>query len=426
MVSDLTLVSTRIFPGEGEPFPGFIQVRGGKILALGPTVPESPGTIVDVGDSFVVPGLIDLHVHGSGGFSATGELPELEGMARFLASNGVTAFQPTVGAAPVYVLERAIRAVKEFTKVARSGDRRPRLDGPAARGSAVAGANGIAGANEFAGANGAVGARSLGLHMEGPFLSRGRPGAMPLESLLDPDLSLMSKWISLGEGTIHHLTVAPEMPGALDMIRYLAGSGITVSMGHTLATYEQAIEGFKAGITVSNHTFNAMREFHHREPGALGAALTQKGVFCELIADGIHVHPAAMALLVASQGSDAVCLISDAVPAAGLSAGEYEFLGQRVTVDRQGRVTLPNGTIAGSAALLRNCLRIMVELVDVPFVDALRMATVNPAKAARVFDRKGSLAPGKDADIVVLAPDYEVLWCFVEGEAVKVPKEEGR
>lgn len=390
MVSEMTIVSARIYPGDEEPFSGFVRVRGDKIAEMGQDLPAGLPNVIDVGDNPVVPGFIDLHIHGSFGFDvASGDVEALLAMASFLAANGVTAFQPTMGAGPVTEIEKAIVAAKRFTLE----QRRP------GRGAA---------------------ARSLGLHLEGPFLSRGRPGAMPPRFLMDPDLPLMEKWMAMGEGTINHVTLAPELPGAPDLARYLSQRKVTVAMGHTTATYEEAIAGFRAGITVSNHTFNAMREFHHREPGALGAALTSKGIYCEIIADGIHVHPVAVALLAAAQDREFICLISDDLPMAGCAPGEYRFLGQTAILDGRGRVTLRDGTLAGSATLFRHGLRNMVEVAGIPFKDAVRMATVNPAKAARVFSRKGSLAPGKDADIVVLSPGYDVLWCMAEGETANV------
>jgi N-acetylglucosamine-6-phosphate deacetylase len=242
---------------------------------------------------------------------------------------------------------------------------------------------------------------------------------MPKGLLMKPDSELMARWCDLGGGTVNHVTVAPELPGALPLIEFLVSHGVTASAGHTSATYDQMLAGFRAGVTVGNHTYNAMRELRHREPGALGALLTQPGIYCEVIADCVHVHPAAMRLLIQAKGPDYVCLVTDAVAAAGMPPGEYSFLGRKVTVDESGACRLPDGTLAGSTARLRECLRNVVEVVGVPFDVALGMATVNPAKAARVFHRKGSLAPGKDADLVVLGDRYEVLWSVVEGEIQK-------
>ncbi len=386
MTGDITFAGKRVYAGQGKPFEGHVKVSGKRILSVGAGLPADPGTLVDVGDAKIIPGLIDLHIHGSAGKNVvTDDIDDLVAMARFLADNGVTAFQPTSGAAPVPMLEKTIELVKELTR------------GPVR------------------------GARSIGMHMEGPFLNPERKGAMPRELLLKPDLDQLRRWIRLGDGTVNHVTVAPELPGALDLISYLVSEGVTASAGHTYATYAEMMEGFRAGVTVSNHTYNAMRELHHREPGALGAALTQPGIFCELIADGIHVHPGAMRLLIQAKAPDHVCLITDAVLAAGLPRGEYVFMGRKVTIDESGKSYLPDGTIAGSTAFLRNCLRNVVEVLGVPFETALAFATVNPAKAARVWDRKGSLAPGKDADLVVLDDSYNVLWSLVEGEVQKQP-----
>jgi N-acetylglucosamine-6-phosphate deacetylase len=234
---DITFTGRRVFSGQGRPFEGHVKVCGKRIVSVGAGMPANPGRVVDVGDSRIIPGLIDLHIHGSAGNNAvTDNIEELVSMARFLADNGVTAFQPTSSAAPVPLLEKGIEVVRELTR------------GPVR------------------------GARSIGMHMEGPFLNPVRKGAMSKELLLPPDLSLLKRWLALGDGTINHVTVAPELPGALDLISYLVSHGVTASAGHTFATFAEMMEGFRAGVTVGNHTYNAMRELHHREPGALGTA----------------------------------------------------------------------------------------------------------------------------------------------------------
>lgn len=387
MKVDLTFVSQRVYAGQGRPFAGYVSVSGGKIQSVGSDRPGSEtvsGRVVDVGRNRLIPGLIDLHTHGCMGMTvASADAEALVGMARFLARSGTTAFQPSTGAAPVSDLCTAIELVREMTQ------------GPV------------------------QGARSIGLHMEGPFLNPERNGAMPKALLLKPDLDLMRQWVELGQGSINHVTLAPELPGALDLVRFLVEAEITVSAGHTLATYEEMLAGFRAGITVGNHTYNAMRELHHREPGALGAVLTQPGIYAELIADCIHVHPGAMRLLLQAKGPDWVYLITDATAGAGMPPGEYDFAGRKMTIEPSGKSHLPDGTLAGSTTQLRLCLRNMVEVLGVPFETALGLATVNPAKAARAFDRKGSLTPGKDADLVVLDDEYEVGWSLVEGEVQK-------
>ena len=381
-----TFFSKRVYSGLGPSFAGHVKVSGGRIVSVGPGLPEGPGIVLDVGDAKVMPGMIDLHIHGFRGNDVlAGDLDGLADMAWHLAQEGVTAFQPTSAAAPPEVIERAIRAVRDFTV------------GPIR------------------------GARSLGLHMEGPFLSPEHKGAMPEEHLMSPDPALLGRWLDLSCGTIRQVTLAPELPGALDAVRRLVADGITASAGHTGATYEEMLGGFDAGISLVTHTFNAMRGFHHREPGAVGAALLAPGVYCELILDLVHVHEAAARVLLAAKGADWVCLVTDAIAAAGLPAGKYKFLGREVTVDEKGRCLLPGGTLAGSTAVLRNCLRNFVESLGVPFGVALRAVTVNPAKVSGTWSRKGSLELGKDADVAVLDDSFNIMYCMVGGEMLKAP-----
>ncbi len=384
-MTSLTIVSERVYTGEGGPFQGYVQVAGGRIAAVGEGRPGERGPILDVGRARVIPGLIDLHIHGAGGYSASSDSvdSELEDLALYLARNGTTAFQPTAGAAPVPVLERTISLVRDLS----CGSTR--------------------------------GARSLGLHLEGPFLNPARRGAMPEEYLLAPDIDLAERWLEIGEGKVKYMTVAPELPGSLELISYLASQGVTVSLGHTEATFDQMNHGFAAGATVATHTFNAMTGLHHREPGAVGAALMRDDAYCEVIGDGIHVHDAVVGLLLRVKGPDRVCLISDACPPAGLGPGRYQFLGREVTIDNAGHCVLSDGTLAGSVLLLKDGLGRLVEDLGVPFEVALRTATVNPARISRVWERKGSLARGKDADVVVLDDSYEVLFSMVEGEIQK-------
>lgn len=392
MVTDenvrITFVSRRIYGEPGaDPYEGFISIRNGLIEATGEGPPgSSGGSIVDVGDLRIIPGLIDLHVHGALGVDVLSEERcALSVIAAFLAQHGTTAFQPTAGSAPPEVLEGAIRRVK------RACGKPP------------------------------GGARALGLHLEGPFLNPGRKGAMPEEHLMDPSPDIARKWVLDAGGTLRQVTLAPELPGALEVTRYLASCGITVSAGHTCATYQEMLEGFRAGVTVATHTFNAMEGFHHRKPGALGAVLIEPGVICEILGDCVHVHPAAIRLLVAAKGYGGACLISDLIPPAGMPAGKYPFLGQKVQSDGIDRCVLTDGTLAGSITPLNKCLQKLVEVAKVPFEVALSMATLNPARVCGVDGRKGTLAPGKDADLVVLDDDYNAIWSIVEGKIRKSP-----
>ncbi|MGE5580503.1 MAG: N-acetylglucosamine-6-phosphate deacetylase [Bacillota bacterium] len=410
----LTIASERIYTGEGEPFRGYITVVGSSIDSVNEGEPdpadEDLGEVLDFGSARVIPGLIDLHVHGAGGHDADAPLSE---MARFLARNGVTAFQPTVGAAPVPAMESTISKVRDLLLRREPLPAAGKSPGKPGR---LGQSSGLGQSVQSGRSSLPRGAKFLGLHLEGPFLNPARNGAIPRDCLLPPDLRLMKRWVEMGEGIVGHVTLAPELAGSLQVINYLVQSGVTVSLGHTDATYDQMIEGFRAGATVVTHTFNAMRGLHHREPGPVGAALTDDDAYCELIADGIHVHEAAMRLLLRAKGVDRVCLVSDALPMAGLNPGRYEFLGQEISLDESGRCLLSDGTLAGSTAMLKDGLRVVAGQLGVPFEAALRMATVNPAKIAGVWERKGSLTEEKDADIVVLDASFRVLFSMVEGE----------
>ncbi len=376
----VTIVSKRIYAEPGFlPQEGYITVEGGLISRLGRGKPETGGFLLDVGDLRVVPGFIDLHVHGAVGHdvSSNGGLCAL---SQYLGENGTTSFQATLGAAPLPVLERVIQEVRDA-----------KLQG----------------------------ADLLGLHLEGPFLNPLKKGAIPGDCLLAPSLELARRWVDLSGGTLTQMTLAPELPGALSVVKYLRSRGVTPSAGHTGASFEQMQQGFQAGIKTVTHTFNAMEGFHHRNPGALGAALVSPKVFCEVIADGVHVHPGAIRLLIKTKRPDRVYVVSDGAPPTGMPPGRYKFMGQTVYLDDEKGCTLEDGTLAGSVIPLRAALGKLVELVKIPFEAALPFVTTNPAKVAGVDDRKGSLHPGKDGDLVVLDDDYGVVWSMARGRVLK-------
>lgn len=368
---------------------GHVVIAGGRIEAIRPGDPPPDGgaRVVDVRPHRIFPGFIDLHIHGAGGWNVdAADVDELHGLCRYVAAWGVTALQPTVSALPPERLEAVARAVRAAM------------------------------------AAGPQGARILGLHLEGPYLNAARRGAMDPRLFRNPSREEIEHLMAAAPGTVRHVTLAPELPGALDFIRWLAGRGdVTVAGGHTDATYDQTRAGIDAGIRVANHTYNAMRGLQHREPGALGAYVLDGRVMCELIADGRHVHPAAMEILLRVAGRDRICLVSDAVPPAGLPEGRYALFGREVAITAEGYCLLPDGTLAGSAHMLVQGVRNLVEMLGVPVADAVRMASLNPARVARVDRSKGSLAPGKDADLTVVSTGWEPLWTVVEGRVVHAP-----
>ncbi|HWI65708.1 MAG TPA: N-acetylglucosamine-6-phosphate deacetylase [Symbiobacteriaceae bacterium] len=384
----MLLRSDAIYTEQGK-IDGYLLVEGGRIAAVaaGP-VPSAMADVpvVDAVGCRVIPGMIDLHIHGAGGWPVEGVgAGELRALARYLAAFGVTGFLPSASARSLEVLESTALTVR----------------------GAMAGEP--------------DGAAILGTHLEGPYLNPAMKGAMNPDLFRLPSIPEMERLLELSEQTVRRVTLAPEKPGALELAAFLAAHGVAVAGGHTDATYDQTLAGIDAGVRIANHTYNAMKGLHHREPGALGAYMTDDRVLCEAICDFLHVHPAALKVLLRVAGRDRVAVISDAIPAAGMPPGDYRLLGREVHIDEQGYSKLANGTIAGSTKLMLHGLRNLVEGLGVSWEDATHMTALTAARAIGLGARKGSLAPGKDADLVVLGPDWQVAWTIVEGHVVRRP-----
>jgi len=369
------LTPHRLIPG------GVVVVEGSKIREVNPEDVEK-GEVIDMTGCIVAPGFVDIHVHGGGGYDVMDPSPgALDGLSMFLAQGGVTSFLPTTYTAPRNAILEAARGVK--------------------------------GAME----KGTKGARVLGLHMEGPYISPERCGAQNRDHVRKPDIGELGEVDGESGGNLRVVTMAPEVEGALGAIAWLNSRGKTAAAGHTDATYEEAAAAFDAGMSHVSHLFNGMRPFHHREPGVVGAALGDERVTVELIADGFHVHPAALKMAVRLKGVESTALVSDSIAPAGMSDGEYDFGGLKISV-REGRSLLDSGRLAGSTIRLCDAVRSMVELADSSIAEAVEMATLIPARIAGVEDRKGSLVPGMDADITVLDRNFSVMLTMVEGRIV--------
>jgi N-acetylglucosamine-6-phosphate deacetylase len=243
------------------------------------------------------------------------------------------------------------------------------------------------------------GARVLGVHLEGPFVNPARRGALPPEGLRPPNVAEFLALADAAEGRLKITTLAPEPPGAADVVSAARGQDVVVSMGHTDATYEQTLEAIEWGVRHVTHCFNGMRPFHHRDPGCLGAILSSPAITVELIADGVHVHPGAMALLLAAKGAQGTLLVTDGIAAAGLGDGDYSLAGEAIQV-RAGVASLPDGSLAGSATTMDQALRNVVRLGLAPLAEAVRMASTNPAELLGLDGRLGRIAPGFTADLV--------------------------
>jgi len=364
--------------------PGEVLVVNGRIAEVARRVETRQGAeVVGLEGAILAPGLIDLHVHGGNGVDTMdGEAGAIAGLSAFVAAHGVTGFLPTTVTAPLPEIERALKAVRRA------------VDGEL------------------------PGAQVLGVHLEGPFFNRRRAGAQPLNWCVDPARDALQRLLATGEGLIRMMSLAPELPGALAAIETLTQHGIVASVGHTDATYAQAQAAFAAGARHVTHLFNAMSPLHHREPGVVGAALTTDGVMVQLIADGLHLHPATLAVVVRCKGVDEVLLITDAIAGAGLPDGEYTMGRQRVIV-RNGEARTPAGNLAGSTLTLERAVANMVRLVGVPLSSSLQMASLNPARVLGLAQRKGRLAPGYDADLVCLDADFNVRLTVVGGRALR-------
>lgn len=356
----------------------------GKVLLFDEVVrgfadaPPAGAGVIDAGGGYVSPGLIDVHCHGFMGWDASdGDFDSLRAMSRQCARWGVTSWLPTTMTLPWPKLEACFAAIRR----AMAASREPAW----------------------------AGAEVLGCHAEGPFINPKKKGAQAESGIQRPDAEKLRPWADV----IRLMTLAPEMDGALDCVRAARNMGITLSMGHTDASYDQAIAGIEAGITHATHTFNAMPPLNHRAPGAVGAALADGRVFCELICDTFHVHPALFTLMEKVAGERLV-LVTDSIPAAGLPDGPHDQLGATVVVDG-GRLRFPDGTIAGSALTLDVAVRNFARHTGLPVWRAVNLASLNPARSIGADGRKGALEVGMDADIVIADNDFRVQATYVRG-----------
>ena len=378
------LLNARVLTPDEELFGATVVVHDGRIEAVGPgVVPPAGAETLDLTGLTLAPGFIDIHVHGGGGFSlVTEDAEEIRSYARWVVSRGVTGFLVTVVGAPLPQMSRWLAAA-------------------AAAGEETEGA-----------------ARCLGVHLEGPFVNPARRGALPAEGLRPPDVAEFLALNEAAQGRLKVITLAPELPGATEVVAAARQRGVVVSMGHTNATYEQALDAIGRGVRQATHCFNGMRPFHHRDPGCLGAILSSPSVSAELIADGVHVHPGAMALLLAAKGSQGTILVTDGITAAGLGDGVYSLAGEAIEV-QDGVASLPDGTLAGSVVTMDRAVRNLVSASGgalTSLSEAVRMASENPAAALGLGDSLGRIAPGFAADLVALDDRLEVAMTFVGGQ----------
>lgn len=363
----------------------FIVIEDGYVTSVASQreaeIPQ--GKILAFKDQALAPAYLDIHLHGSGGHDVMEAddtaLMAIEGM---LASRGVAAYLPTTVTAAE---DRTLRALEHLGKAMRKGVQPGRTT-------------------------------PIGIHLEGPFISCAKRGVHPPEHLVAPSPEKLERYWEASGGTLRMLTIAPEIPGAIETIRHARQLGIRCSIGHSNATYEEATAGIAAGATHATHTFNAMRALDHRDPGILGAVLQHRELTADIIADGIHVHPSVVDLFIRAKGLDRAILITDAISATGMPEGRYDLGGLEVEVKDE-RCQY-NGKLAGSVLTLERAIRNVMSFSKLNLQDALRLVTLNPALLIGMSEERGSLKPGSRADIVVLTPEGQLVQTLLGGEVV--------
>jgi len=385
------LRNARLVLPEGVLDQGWLLVEDGRITgaaaATGQPEPVlAPETTVhEMGARHVVPGFVDMHVHGGGGAAfSTGDPEQALVAARFHLGHGTTTIMASTVSGPLAEIEHHIGELSGLVQ-----------DGILA-----------------------------GIHLEGPFISKARCGAHDPRLLRAPDPADVSRLLRAGDGTVRMVTIAPELEHGMDAVRLLTESGVIAAVGHTDATYAQARAAIELGAPVGTHVFNAMRPVHHREPGPVTALLEQEQVLCEVVNDGLHVHPSVVSLMFAAAGAHRIALITDAMVAAGMGDGEYR-LGALTVQVRDGEARLTEGdSLAGSTLTMDNALRNAVRFAGVSLADAAISASLTPARALGIADRVGSLETGKQADLVVLDEDLRVVSVMRKGAWIDAPSPE--
>jgi len=340
----------------------------------------------DVADAILAPGFVDIHMHGGAGVDVMrAPAAELQQLNKFLTRHGVTGYFPTTVAAP---LDQTCAALGRLADAIESV--------PASRPR-----------------NGEVQALPLGIHLEGPFLSHKRRGVHPPENLLEPTVKIFEQLWQAARGHVRIMTIAPELPGALEVIAEAARRKVCVSIGHSDAVAEAARAGVRAGARHATHTFNAMRPLDHRDPGILGEVLTDPQLTADIIVDGIHVAPEIVKLFLNAKGKDGSVLITDATAATGMPDGSYQLGPIQVQV-KDGRCTM-DGKLAGSVLTMDRAIRNVTQFAGWSLQNAVQAATLNPVRAAGLAHR-GIVAPGAEANLVAMSPTGEIVKTMVRGE----------
>ncbi|HLR20885.1 MAG TPA: N-acetylglucosamine-6-phosphate deacetylase [Tissierellaceae bacterium] len=337
--------------------------------------------IIDGDGQYLAPGFVDIHNHGNSGFDIMDSTEEaLDEMGRYHISKGITSYLGTIITSSYEDMEKAAENIVKYK-------------------------------------NKEDIAEIIGIHLEGPFFNTNKKGAQPDKYIKLPDKEYIKRLLKLTSNNLKMVSLAPELEGAIDIIRLLKDNNIVVSIAHSDANYNEAKKGIENGITVATHLYNGMKGFSHREPGAVGAALTDDRVYCEIIYDRFHLHDIAVKIALDMKGYDKIVLISDAMMAAGLEEGEYLLGGQKVFV-KDGKPRLETGGIAGSTLNLQKAVYNMVNYLQVPIHEAVKMASLNPSRSINMDKDIGSIERGKKADLILFDEEINIKDVYLGGKLV--------
>lgn len=383
----IAIIHGRVVTPHGIIENGTLLTENEHIRAVGAAgevrIPEG-AQIIEANGLWISPGMINGQTHGGNGFDyMTATEEEITNVLRWEASHGVTGVLPTVATSSQDDLLGTIGRLKRVAEQKPEGA-----------------------------------SRILGIHQEGPYLSPAMRGAQPADQIRNPDIREMEQVLRVADGLVRIVTLAPERPGGLEMVRFLAEQGVVPSIGHSEATYDEVMAAADAGLKRATHLFNGMSKFDHREPGAVGAVLVRDEIYAELILDGKHIHPAAAKLTLRAKGAGRVVLVTDSTQAAGLPDGIYMRPGNRKIIVKDGEARLESGTLAGSVLTLDRAVANATRFMDISLPQALALASQTASESIGWQDKTGSLEPGKDADVIIVDDHMTIEATLVTGQVV--------